>query len=106
MSVNLIIENNEPPVALDVLCLDVPGEGTAHAHEGTLARWCRVGLRGIRLESVLCGVRRSSSRAAWAGSMRRLPGRRRARPAVRLQQQALSVRADNEMPRFARLWTS
>jgi hypothetical protein len=72
MSVNLIIENREPPVPLDVLCREVPGEGEAHAHEGTLQRWCRVGVRGIRLESVLCGIRRCSSREALTRFYERL----------------------------------
>jgi hypothetical protein len=64
MSANLIVANREQPIPLDVICLEVPGEGNEHAHEGTLSRWCRVGVRGIRLESVLCGVRRCTSREA------------------------------------------
>jgi hypothetical protein len=64
MSVNLIVEIGEKPIPLDVLCREVPGEGEGHAHEETLKRWCRVGVRGIRLESLLCGMRRCTSREA------------------------------------------
>jgi hypothetical protein len=39
MSANLIIENSEPPIPLDVLCVEVPGDGSEHAHERTLSRW-------------------------------------------------------------------
>jgi hypothetical protein len=64
MSVNLIVENGEQPVPLDIICRDVPGEGEGHAHEETLKRWARVGVRGVRLETVLCGMRRCTSREA------------------------------------------
>jgi hypothetical protein len=62
MSANLIVENNEQPIPLDVLCVEVPGDGSEHAHEKTLSRWCLAGVAGIKLESILCGRRRCSSR--------------------------------------------
>jgi hypothetical protein len=56
----------EKPVPLDEIYVEVPGRNGKPAHPITLERWGKVGVRGVRLETVMIGCRRCTTREALA----------------------------------------
>ena len=57
---------SEKPIPIKVFCKDVPGRDGKSIHWMTLGRWCRQGIRGVVLESLLVGNQLCTTHAAFA----------------------------------------
>ena len=49
---------------LPILARDVPGRGGNTIHPGSMERWARIGVRGVKLEVALVGGQLTSSKEA------------------------------------------
>lgn len=57
-------ETNEKRISLKQAAKSIPTFDGNSIHAGTVWRWCRKGLRGVRLEYVRCGRRIATSEEA------------------------------------------
>ena len=60
----MISENNETLISLKDAARLAPTFDGNTVHAGSVWRWCRKGIRGIRLEYVRCGRRIATSESA------------------------------------------
>jgi hypothetical protein len=61
---------------IPILARDVPGRGGNPIHPGSMERWARIGVRGVRLEVALVGGQLCSSREAVARFIERVTAAR------------------------------
>jgi hypothetical protein len=61
---------------IPILARDVPGRGGNPIHPGSMERWARIGVRGVRLEVALVGGQLCTSREAVARFIERVTAAR------------------------------
>jgi hypothetical protein len=61
---------------ITTLARDLPGRGGKPIHPGSMERWARVGVRGVRLEVALVGGQLCSSRESVARFIERVTAAR------------------------------
>jgi hypothetical protein len=83
---------------IPTLAHDVPGRGGKPIHPGSMERWARVGVRGVRLEVALVGGQLCSSKESIARFIERVTAARigRGDPAPRLSRTARQRQRDHE----------
>ena len=68
----MITESNEKLISLKQAARKVPTFDGNNVHAGSVWRWCKKGVNGVRLEYVRCGRRIATSEAAMYRFFRKL----------------------------------
>jgi hypothetical protein len=64
--------STERPIPIKAHARTVPGQDGKSIHRMTIGRYCRIGLKGIILESVVIGNQRCTTAEAWSRFVERV----------------------------------